>query len=87
MLELHVNYPEDQWCYIALSSASNHKAASCMIQLYNSHAAIILALKLSPPYYNPVICLFLKIEFGINLFNGIFALLLDLKTNRFKQPF
>src|SRR6218665_2615058 len=36
MLEL--NYPEDQWCYIALSSASNHKAASCMIQLYNSQA-------------------------------------------------
>jgi len=25
MLEL--NYPEDQWCYIALSSASSHKAA------------------------------------------------------------
>jgi len=54
MLEL--NYPEDQWRYIALSSASNHKAASCMIQLYNSRAAIILALKLSPPdNYNPVI--------------------------------
>jgi len=54
MFEL--NYPEDQWCYIALSSASNHKAGSCMTQLYNSHAAIILALKLSPPdNYNPVI--------------------------------
>ena len=62
MLEL--NYPEDQWCYIALSSASNHKAASCIIQLYNSHAAIIiLALKLSPPdNYNPVICLFLRLR-------------------------
>ena len=88
MLELHVNYPEDQWCYIALSSASNHKAASCMIQLYNSQAAKILALKLSPPdNYNPVICLFFKIEFGINFFSGIFDLSFDLKTSRFKQPF
>jgi len=86
MLEL--NYPEEQWCYIALSSASNHKAASCMIRLYNSHAAIILTLKLSPPdNYNPVIRLFLKIEFGINFFSGIFDLSLDLKTSRFKQSF
>ena len=85
---LEQNYPEDQWCYIALSSASNHKAASCMIQPYNSHAAIILAIKLSPTgNYNPVICLFLKIELGINFFSGIFVLSLDLETGRFKQPF
>ena len=49
-----------------------------MLQLYNSHSAIILALKLSPPdNYNPVICLFLKIEFGINFFSGLFDLSID----------
>src|SRR6218665_2841919 len=40
----HYNSQAANWCYNALSSAPNHKAASSMIELYNSQSSIGVSL-------------------------------------------
>ena len=46
---LEQNYREDHLVLLCSIIASNHKAATGMIQLYNTQTALIIAMKLSPP--------------------------------------